>query len=162
MQLIAQTPVTNQVNQIAINLIPSLIMLVVMLGIAALICFLLYNLQTAVPHQHRKIEAGLIWLSLIPLFNLIWNFFVFLRVPESYQSAFAERGDPTRGQTERSIGLAYAICAACSIIPCLGLFAALAGLVLLVIFLVKMYNLKSLLQSGGGGGFPVQPPTSTP
>jgi hypothetical protein len=139
------------------NFAPMMIGLSVGLLIAAVICFLLYDLQKAVPPQHRKIEPGMIWLSLIPLFNLVWNFFVFLRVPESYQSAFAERGDPTRGQSERSIGLAYAICAACSIIPCIGIFAALGGLVLLIIFLVKMYSLKSLLQSGGGG-FPVQPP----
>lgn len=144
-------------SDVGISLLPGLIGLVIGLAILGLICYLLYTLQQAVPPEHRRIQPGQIWLLLIPLFNLFWIFIVFLRIPESYQSAFAARGMPHLGATEKSIGLAYAICAVCSIIPCLGLFAALASLVLLIIFLVKMFGLKSQLQSGGGGGFPMTP-----
>jgi hypothetical protein len=145
----------NNTTQVTFNLLPTFIFMGIGLAITAVICYLLYNAQNAVPPQHRKIEPGMIWLLMIPLFNLVWNFFVFPRVAESYQSAFAERGDPTKGASERSIGLAYAICAACAIIPCLGVFAGLAALVLGILFLVKIYNLKTMLNTQG---FPVQPP----
>ena len=131
-------------------------------AINVVVCLLLYNAQMAVPQEHRKIEPNMIWLLVIPLFNLVWNFFVFLRIPESYQSAFAARGAAHKGVGERNIGLAYCICAACSIIPCVNILTGLASLVLVIIFLVQIYNLKTQLQSSMAGGFPVNPPTNPP
>ena len=144
------------------NFIPICIGLSVGTAINAVVCLLLYNAQMAVPQEHRKIEPNMIWLLLIPLFNLVWNFFVFLRIPESYQSAFAVRGAPHKGVGERNNGLAYSICAACSIIPCINILTGLASLVLVIIFLVQIYNLKTQLQAAIGGGFPVIPSTNPP
>jgi hypothetical protein len=136
------------------------IALAISLAISVVVCLLLYNAQNAIPPEHRKIEPGMIWLLLIPLFNLVWNFFVFLRIPESYESYFRSIGRDV-GDAGKKIGLAYAICAACSIIPCVGPFAGLAGLVLLIIFLVKIYQLKGQI-GVPAGGFPVSPPSSAP
>lgn len=116
--------------------------LAVSLVISAVISLLVYNAQKAIPAEHRKIEPGLIWLLLIPLFNLVWNFFVFMRVPESYRSYFASIGRANVGETEKKLGLGYSICVVCTFIPCLGFFAGIAALVLLIIFLVKIYGLK--------------------
>src|SRR5436305_313793 len=69
-----------------------LIAMLVGIAINVVICFLLYNAQNAIPPQFRKIEPGMIWLLLIPLFNLVWNFFVYLRIPESYQAYFQSIG----------------------------------------------------------------------
>jgi hypothetical protein len=160
LSILAQTftPQGPSAGDVAINLIPMMIGIAIAFAISVVVCFLLYNVQNAVPPQHRKIQPGMIWLMLIPLFNLVWNFFVFMRIPESYQSVFAERGRGDLGATEKQLGLWYSICAACTLIPCLGLFAALGALVLLILFLVKIYGLKAQLQSGGSGGFPVSPP----
>jgi hypothetical protein len=83
-------------------------------------------------------EPGLVWLLLIPVFNLVWIFFVVLKIPESYQSLFYSRGRTDVGDAGRGLGLAYAICAVvsmgCSIIPCIGGIPALATLVLLILF----------------------------
>ena len=65
------------------------------------------------------------------------------------------------GDAGRGMGLAYAICAACSIVPCVGIFAGLAALVLLIIFLVKIYGLKAQI-GAPAGGFPVQPNQTPP
>src|SRR5689334_14549782 len=60
--------------------------------VTVVVCALLYNAQSAIPPEHRRIEPGMVWLLLIPLFGLIWNFFVFQRIPESYQSYFYSMG----------------------------------------------------------------------
>ena len=44
------------------------------------------------------------------LFNLVWVFIVFQRVPESYQRYFASVGRNDVGDCGKSIGLWYAIC----------------------------------------------------
>lgn len=126
------------------------------LAVHAVVCYLLFILQKAIPKEHQRIEPPMIWLLVIPLFNLVWNFFVYQQIADSYTSVFASRGQPQRGGAERQLGLAFSICAACSVVPCLGALAALAALVLLIIYLVKMFALKTELETGGGG-FPNYP-----
>ena len=112
------------------------------IGIQVLILYLLYDAQRAIPPEHRRIEPGQVWLLLIPLFNLVWNFFVFIRIPESYQSYFYSRGRYDVGDGGKSLGMWFSICTACSLIPCLGIIPAFVGLVVLIVFLVKITTLK--------------------
>jgi hypothetical protein len=87
------------------------------------ICYMLYITLKAVPPEHQKMPPGQIWLLLIPLFNLGWNFLVFQRIPESYQSFFYSRGRTDVGDGGKQIGLWYSICAVCGIVPCLNYIA---------------------------------------
>ena len=146
------------------------------IGIQVLILYLLYDAQRAIPPQHRRIEPGHVWLLLIPLFNLVWNFFVFLRIPESYQSYFYSRGRYDVGDGGKSLGLWLSICIACSAIPCIGIIPAFIGLILLIVFLVKISGLKGQVPQlaampevaatayASPGGFPVgyAPPAPFP
>jgi hypothetical protein len=134
--------------------------MLITVAINVVICLLLFNAQKAIPQQFRKIEPAMVWLLLIPLFNLVWNFFVYLRIPESYQDYFRSMGRDV-GDAGRGIGLGFSICAACTLIPCVGGFAGLAALVLLIVFLVKIYGLKGQIGSPPGG-FPTQTPPPPP
>ena len=120
-----------------------LVAIVIGFAIAIAFCYVLYMLQSRVPEEHRKISTGQIWLLLIPLFNLFWNFIVYQRIPESYKSYFDSIGDTSVGDCGKSIGLWFSICAACSIVPCVNYIAGPAALVLLIIYLVKMFGLRS-------------------
>jgi hypothetical protein len=124
--------------------------------INVVVCLLLYNALNAIPPQFRRQEPGLVWLLLIPLFHLVWNFFVFPKIGESYRDFFHSIGRADVGDGGRGIGLAFSICAACMIVPCVNIFTGLAALVLLIIFLVKIYNLKGQIPTGGF------PPTMPP
>ncbi len=94
----------------------------------------------------RTIQAGTLWLLLIPLFNLIWNFFVVLGIARSLGNELRARNisgvDP---EPAKSIGLAMSICGACSIIPLLGILAALPYLVLWFVYWVKVRDFSQLL-----------------
>ena len=121
--------------------------LAIALAVQVVIILLLQNPLKAVPSEHRKIDPGMIWLLMIPLFNLFWNFQVYLAVSDSFKSYFNSVGRRDVGDCCRTIGMWYAICAACSIIPCLNYIAGPAGLVLLIIYLVKIHGLKNEITS---------------
>jgi hypothetical protein len=150
-----QTPVWMNVGGILCGLTFAL-------AISAVVCWLTYDALKALPPEFRKMDPPMVWLLMIPLFNLVWNFFVFQRVPESYANYFHSRGRTDVGDAGKTLGLWYAILAACSIIPCVGLFAGLASLVLLVLLLVKLTTLKNQIATAGPpGAFPTMPPSAT-
>lgn len=112
-----------------------LIMLAILLGI----CFVLSRSLAAVPAEHRKVEPGMVWLLLIPCFNVIWNFYVFLKIPDSFKSYFNSVGRTDVGDCGRNLGLWYSIATVLSFIP----FVGLISLVLLILSLVKFNELKN-------------------
>src|SRR5947207_2203521 len=120
-----------------------LILLAVGIAIHIVICALLYGCFTRIPPQFRKMEPGLVWLLLIPLVPLVWNFFVYQRLPESFQAYFGSVGRTDVGDCGRGIGMAYSICYIGALVPCINYVAGPAALVLLIIFLVKVIGLKN-------------------
>lgn len=87
----------------------------------------------------RTMEPSLVWLLIIPFVNLIFSFFVVLAMAKSLASEFARRGMPSYDpQPGQSVGLAMSICGCCCAVPLLGAVAALAYLVLWIIYWVKI------------------------
>src|SRR5262249_23624412 len=66
--------------------------LVVALVIAIFYLLTLHRALDKVSPRNRLMEPGMVWLSLIPCFNIIWAFFVATRVPDSLRNEFQERG----------------------------------------------------------------------
>ncbi len=124
--------------------------LVISLAIGVVVCLILSSCFARIPREHRKMEPAMVWLLLIPLVNLVWSFFVYPRLSESFQSYFTSAGRADVGDCGWKLGMAYCVCMAVGVvaglIPCVGgciaLPVSLAGLVLLVIFLVKVSGLK--------------------
>ncbi len=92
------------------------------------------------------IEPGMLWLLLVPFVNLVWHFFVVIGMAKSLGNEFRARNisnaDPEPGQ---SIGIAMCVCGACGIIPLLGLFAALAYLILWIVYWAKIAEFSRIL-----------------
>lgn len=131
------------------------------LGILVAILYILTlsrALQKCSPAS-RTLEPGMLWLLLIPLFNLIWNFFVVLGMAKSLGNEFRLRNisnvDPEPGKT---IGMAMAICGACSIIPLVNILTGLAYLVLWIVYWVKIYGFSQILDQvpASSGPAPMQ------
>ena len=113
--------------------------------IQIVVCVLFYLCFTRIAPEHRKLAPGLVWLLLIPLYNLIWNFRVVARLSESYQSQFRALGREDVGDAGWAVGWAYAMCALASALPGVNIIAAPAALVLLIIYLVKVLSLRNQL-----------------
>ena len=128
-----------------------IILLFCSLGIIPLVFYLvtLQNTLKKVSFENRKIQPAQVWLSLIPLFGIIWQFYIVSRVADSLKLEFATRNVTI--QEERpgyGIGLAYCILFCCSLIPFAGLVASVAGLVCWIIYWVKISEYKTKLTLG--------------
>lgn len=131
--------------------------LIIGLAINVIICLLLHKSLSRLPQECRQLDPpGLVWLLLIPFFNYIWNFFVFLRIPESYQRYFAMQGRGEEfGDCGRTLGMWFACLSAGSFlgsfvpfVNCLSAVAGLASLIVLIIFLVKVWGLRGEVPEG--------------
>ena len=111
-------------------------------------------LQKCAP-ESRTIEPWVVWLTVVPLVNVIANFFVVLGLSKTLRNEFDRRGiagmDREPGQ---AIGLAMAICLCCSIVPMLGAVTGIAHFVLLIIYWFKIAEYSRALD--------VQPQFATP
>jgi hypothetical protein len=122
------------------------------------------NTLKAIQPQNRKMSPGEVWLQLIPLFGLVWQFFVVTRISDSLRKEFNSWTDDSifgvEGNEANSmgyprptygIGLAMCICLCCTLftnlgIPFLGLLASLGGLVCWIIYWVQLAQFKSKVQ----------------
>ena len=96
----------------------------------------------------RTLDPGMVWLYIVPLVNLVFHFFIVFGLAKSLRNEFNRRSlvvpEEMPGQ---SIGLAMCICACCAIIPLLGLLAALAHLVLWIVYWAKIAEFSRMLEA---------------
>ena len=127
-----------------------LLLLIVLLVVIPKIFYLLtlQNTLKAVSVQNRKMPPGQVWLEIIPLFSLVWQFYNVINVSDSIRNECLARGivmDEER--PAYSIGLAHCILACCGVIPFLGYAASLASLICWIIFWIKIANYKTKLMN---------------
>ena len=111
--------------------------------------FYLLTLQKAlqaVSVENRRMPPGQVWLSLIPLFNLIWMFIVVNKIAESFAAECyllnipTDETNPTQG-----IGNTKNILALCTMIPIVGVLAGIGYIVCWIMHWVKVNEYKNLI-----------------
>jgi hypothetical protein len=95
----------------------------------------------------RTMQPGSLWLLLIPLFNLVWHFLVVSAMAQSLGNEFRTRGIVAEPEPGKSPGMAMCICGVCGLIPILGILASLAGLVLWIMYWVKIAEFSRQLDA---------------
>lgn len=103
--------------------------------------FYLLTLQKALNRcspENRAMAPGMVWLLLIPLVNMVWNFFVVLNIAKSLGAEFQKRGIAEEPQPAQKLGLIMCILMVCGIIPILGILCSLGGLVCWILYWVKI------------------------
>ncbi len=126
-----------------------IILLAVCIGLLPKIFYLitLQKTMNAIRPEFRKMPSGQVWLELIPLFGMVWQFFNVINVSDSLKREFDARGIPTaEPRPAYPIGLTFCILFCCSVVPILGGLAAIGGLVCWIIFWVKIANYKAQLE----------------
>lgn len=110
----------------------------------AVLCYFISSWLKEVPEEDRAMTPGKVWLLLIPLFNFYWMFRVYmLDIPKSFKNYFDRQGDQLVGDCGKNMGLWLCICTLGGFIPLLGSLVSIAGLVLYVLWLVKIHQLKN-------------------
>ena len=66
----------------------------------------------------RTMRPGLVWLMLIPLFNIIWHFFVVVGLARSVGNEYQARRIPNaQRRPGMRVGIAMCICTVCAVLP---------------------------------------------
>jgi hypothetical protein len=127
--------------------------LLAMIGFLVFVYWQLHRAFDAVPEPYRQMPGWQVWLLLIPCFGIVWNFFVFQKLPRSMQAYLESRGDGFSVGSLEQLGLWYAILSVASIVPYIGGCFGLAALVVLIIFLVKVVELRKKIEAYNATGF---------
>ena len=101
-------------------------------------CITLQRCLNRCSPQCRTMTPAKVWLLLIPLFSLIWQFVVVSRIASSLSNEFKLRkiiGEPEPG---KSLGLAFCILFVFGLIPIVSIFACMAGMVCGILYWVKI------------------------
>jgi hypothetical protein len=129
--------------------LPTIALIVIsFITLIAIVLFLLTlqnGLKKCAPAS-RTMAPGKVWLWLIPVFGLVWQFIVVMNVAKSLEREFARLGipcsEPSPGQT---LGLSTCVCNCFLFVPLLGGLAGLIGLVLWIIYWRKIAEFFRLL-----------------
>ncbi|MEM8734111.1 MAG: hypothetical protein AAGG44_07810, partial [Planctomycetota bacterium] len=120
--------------------------------------WVLYLAANGLPEPHKsQVGPGQAFLMMIPLFNLVWLFIYPKKLSQAYQiclSGYSSQNDDCGEQ----IGLYWAICSVCTLIPCVNLFTGIAAIILAIIYLIKIHECKNRLQPLLQGGIPMATP----
>jgi hypothetical protein len=127
------------------------VLFAMIVGLALLVVAILYLVSlmktlNAVSPANRKMSPGLVFLLLIPFFNLVWNFFVVLYIRDSLKAEFETRGLEGSG-FGWGVGLAMSILAVVSLVPFLSLLTSLAGFVCWILYWSQITGFRHRLES---------------
>lgn len=122
------------------------------------VLFLLTQKRTIrlIQPRNRRIGPGEVFLQLIPLFGMVWQFFVVTRLSDSIRKelgettfSFEETPAAHSEKKERPtyrIGITYCILFCCYILPYIGSYLFLGGMVCWIIYWVQLYRYKKKLE----------------
>ncbi|MBA2250945.1 MAG: hypothetical protein H0W12_12235 [Chitinophagaceae bacterium] len=122
----------------------TILFIVIALAIIPYIFFLITLQKTlnAISAENQKMSPGNVWLMLIPLFNIVWQFIVVNSIADSIKAECERLNIPIKENKPTSgLGLAWNISTVCFFIP----FASLASLVLWILYWVKVNEFKNLI-----------------
>jgi ABC-type Fe3+ transport system permease subunit len=126
-----------------------IIIVLVILGIMIIpVIFFLMTLQKALERcsfESRTTSPGSVWLLLIPIFNLVWQFIIVSKISESLHNEFAKRNIQEDPQPGKSIGITFCVLAVCSIIPVIGFITSIAAFICWIIYWVKISGYSNKL-----------------
>jgi cytochrome c biogenesis protein CcdA len=126
----------------------AVILVVVGVGLVLPICYLTTMARTlaAVSERHRRMNPGLVWLNLIPVFSLGWHFYTVIKISESLVAEFRAKGIPDRNNGGLGLGLATSILYLACAIPGIGYLAALPTLICWILYWLKLSTYRSVLR----------------
>lgn len=119
------------------------------IGAIILNVFYLLNLQNTMKEvgaARQQVSPSNVWLMFIPLFNLIYPFILYPKISDSVKAEYSFRGMTPDGDFAKNIGVAMPILGLASLLPYIGTIAAIANIILLILFWGKMSSYKNRLK----------------
>lgn len=122
----------------AVGVLGVLVFLAIIVAIKVFYLLTLYRALNRCSPESRAMDPALVWLSFIPCFSLVWNFFIVINVGKSLGVEFKKRGIVAEDQPGQAIGLAMCIASVLCVIPYVNCLLGPAALVCWIIYWVKI------------------------
>jgi hypothetical protein len=110
-------------------------------------CLTLQKALSRCSPQNRTLSPGLVWLLLIPIFGLIWHFFIVINMAKSLHAEFVSRNILEEQSPGQGIGLAVCILHVVAVVlgfhRFLGPLVGIAGLICWIVYWVKIAGFSS-------------------
>ena len=111
--------------------------------------FYLISLQDTlnlVKPENRRMDPGQVWLTLIPLFGIIWQFIMVGNIADSLKAEFQSRNiQLLEERPGYSLGLAYSILTCVALIPIVGILTGIAAFICWLLYWIKISGFKTQL-----------------
>ena len=128
-----------------------LVFLCVWIVIGIFYCLALQKALSRCSTQNRTLSPGLVWLLLIPIFNVVWHFVIVLNMAKSLHAEFVSRNIVEAQSPGLGIGLAISILQAVVVVlgwvPFLGELAGVALFICWVVYWVKIAGYSDKIAS---------------
>ena len=121
------------------------IVLLIVLVPLVLLDVLLHRALARCAPSARTMSPWLVWLGLIPLFGLFWNFRVVGAVATSLGNEFARRGIAGSAAPGKAIGMAWAALALLSAIPLVNFVTMLPAAICWALYCIRIAVLTRTL-----------------
>jgi hypothetical protein len=114
--------------------------------------FFLYACQQClreISPENQRMPPGQVWLGMIPLFNLIWNFIMVNNIANSLGAEYLKRNIPSDSPRPTfGVGMGYSVATVVASIPVQGLslLAGIPTLILFILYWVQVYNATQTLK----------------
>ncbi len=121
------------------------LLLFIILAFVPFIFFLitLQKTMNVISVENRKMPPSNVWLMLIPLFNIVWQFIMVSKISESVTEECIKLNIQTKeSKPTYNSGLTWNICNLIAFIPIIG---GLAALVTFILYWVKVNEYKNLM-----------------
>ncbi|SEN23720.1 hypothetical protein SAMN05216436_11386 [bacterium A37T11] len=131
-----------------------IVQLLAALGIITVLIWVFYantvrKVIRLIAPENRFLKPDQVWLLVIPLFNIYWNFVVARRLADSLTNEFFDRKIAEEESPGKIAGIRYAIFFLLCNIPLPGIISLtffLLAVIYFVAYWVKVYNFKLLLE----------------
>jgi hypothetical protein len=143
-------PLLAQNNDPADGAIFLTVLIVVLLLVLLIGVFFLLALSRALARCHplnRTMEPGAVWLNLVPVLGLVWQFITVNGIADSLNNEFRERGWHRGDDYGKSLGTIACALGLAGYIPCCGVIFGLTAFVCLIVYWVKIAGYSSQLAS---------------
>lgn len=88
----------------------------------------------------------MVWLMLIPVFNIVWNFVVVINISKSIHAEYKSRNMDIEDKPLYTLGLVWAISSICGFIPYLNYVAGIVSLISFIMYWIKANEYKNTLR----------------
>jgi hypothetical protein len=109
------------------------------------VIFYLLSLQKALHlagKENQRLRPGLVWLNLIPVFNLGWHLYTVLKVGETLTARFG----PQAGDGGRTLGVLTSLLVIGCLLPWYRNWVALAALLMWTAYWIKISGYNTFMQ----------------